>query len=121
MLRNNRNGEFLDPALYVKDKGFPKNCWVPLHFDYVVGTSAHIPTTRRVVQTRSFPPGWKKRKFMMTVQVEDEILTSLRSRRGHSAVKWTMFVLLLVVTYSAFFFGLVLTIARIDGEFVGEV
>ncbi len=52
---------------------------------------------------------------------EGEILGSLRSRRGSSALKWTMFSVLVVITYSAFFFGLVLTIARIDGEFVGEV
>lgn len=58
---------------------------------------------------------------MTSEEQENEILYSLRSRRGRSALKWTLFTLLVGVTYSAFFFGLVLTIARIDGEFVGEV
>lgn len=52
---------------------------------------------------------------------EQEILGSLRATSGRSALKWSMFSLLVVITYAAFFFGLVLTIARIDGEFVGEV
>jgi len=41
--------------------------------------------------------------------------------RGPGAIKWAMFAVLVLATYSCFFFGLVLTIARIDGEFVGEV
>jgi hypothetical protein len=39
---------------------------------------------------------------------------------GRNAIKWLAFSVLVGVTYTAFFFGLVLTIARIDGEFVGE-
>jgi len=58
---------------------------------------------------------------MTSEQQENEILYSLRSRRGRSAIKWTLFMLLVGITYTAFVLGLLLTIARIDGEFVGEV
>ena len=58
---------------------------------------------------------------MTTEQEETNLLESLRSRRGRPAIKWTLFTLLVGFTYTAFFFGLVLTIARIDGSFVGEV
>lgn len=58
---------------------------------------------------------------MTSEEEENEILYSLRSRRGRSALKWSLFVLLVGATYSSFVFGLLLTIARIDGEFVGEV
>ena len=58
---------------------------------------------------------------MTSEQQENEILYSLRSRRGRSAIKWTLFMLLVGITYTAFVVGLLLTIARIDGEFVGEV
>ncbi len=58
---------------------------------------------------------------MTTEQEEIALLDSLRNRRGKSAFKWAVFIALVCVTYTAFLFGLVLTIARIDGEFVGEV
>ncbi len=65
----------------------------------------------------------KNRKLleMTNEQQETTLLESVHSRRGGVAVKWTLFLILVVVTYSAFCFGLVMTIARIDGEFVGEV
>jgi len=52
---------------------------------------------------------------------EEGVLLALRERRGPTAIKWAMFAILVLITYSCFFLGLVLTIARIDGEFVGEV
>ena len=58
---------------------------------------------------------------MTNGQQESTLLESIRSRRGGTAVKWSLFLFLVIVTYAAFCFGLVLTIARIDGEFVGEV
>jgi hypothetical protein len=58
---------------------------------------------------------------MTSEQEENVLLASLRTRRGPALIKWGLFSVLVLVTYAAFFFGLVLTIARIDGEFVGEV
>jgi hypothetical protein len=59
---------------------------------------------------------------IMTIdRQESELLESLRARGGLRAIKWTLFIILVGVTYTAFVFGLLLTIARIDGEFVGEV
>ena len=54
-------------------------------------------------------------------QQQTTLLESAHIRRGGVAVKWSLFLILVAATYSAFFFGLVTTIARIDGEFVGEV
>jgi hypothetical protein len=58
---------------------------------------------------------------MTTEREEALLLASLQPRRGSRAVKWTLFLVLVCITYAAFLFGLVLTVARIDGEFVGEV
>ena len=52
---------------------------------------------------------------------ENQVFDSLHNRRGRKAAKWTSFMLLVGITYAAFAFGLILTVARIDGEFVGEV